>query len=53
MAGHEHCKQCGACLIQTAQVHKCPAFEMREDILEVFESENSRNASSKRSVYEG
>lgn len=24
--GHEHCGVCGACLLHTAQNHKCPSY---------------------------
>jgi hypothetical protein len=33
--GHEHCVVCGACLLHSGQVHKCPE-PVRLDILAAF-----------------
>jgi hypothetical protein len=35
LSGHGHCETCGACLLQTAQIHRCPR-SVRFDILASF-----------------
>lgn len=42
MAKHDHCTDCGACLLSPAQLHKCPAFSMDKDIKDVFNADSSR-----------
>lgn len=45
---HEHCGVCGACLLHSGQLHKCPAA-VELDILAVFLSDSQRvNVSNRK-----